>query len=216
MGKFTLFFPVRPLHVNQPFGSNPAYYAQFKDAYGKPEKGHMGVDFQASHGQPVYAAHDGVAQYVVDSHGGDGIYLRTNEAFDAPAGGSTYYTTIYWHLCSKDDLKFAPKIPADGRLHSVSAGDLIGYADNSGAPFESSGDHLHLGLMPCNQYGNPTLPANGYGGCIDPMPFPLHTTFICSRTAQRVLGIYTKLPSLLRQLIDALQSKKVEPINQSI
>ncbi len=158
-----LKYPVYPIHVNQGFGANPAYYAKFLDAQGNPEKGHMGIDFQASHGQPVYAAHDGYAFYVgPDEHGGDGIYIRGKDT------DGSYYTTIYWHLCSKDDPQYAPLVLSG---INVKQGDLIGYADNSGAPFESSGDHLHFGLAPCNQNGEFLNPSNGYGSCIDPQPF---------------------------------------------
>lgn len=158
-----LKYPVSPIHINQPFGANAAYYAKFLDANGNPLKGHMGIDFQAVHGQPVYAAHDGYAFYVgPDEHGGDGIYIRFQD------DDGKWYTTIYWHLCSKDDPKYAPLVLAGV---NVKTGDLIGYADNTGAPFESSGDHLHFGLAPCDQNGAFLEPGNGYGGCIDPQPY---------------------------------------------
>jgi hypothetical protein len=81
------------------------------------------------------------------------------------------YTVILWHLCSKDDPQYKPLIPCDGSITKVTCGQLIGYADNTGAPFESSGDHLHLGLFVNDPTGAPLNPGNGYGGCIDPAPF---------------------------------------------
>lgn len=165
MPKFELWYPVSPLHINQAFGGNAAYYARFTDNYGQPIKGHQGLDLQAAHGQPVYAAHDGLAWYVgPDDHGGDGIYIRTAQ----PDADGKYWTTIYWHLCSKDDTQFKPLVNA---LTPVKRGDLIGYADNSGAPFESTGDHLHWGLAECDQNGVFIHKQNGYGGCQDPLPF---------------------------------------------
>jgi len=65
------------MSVNQQFGANPDYYAKLIDAYGNPEKGHMGVDFFAPHATPLYAPCDGEAWYAQDEHGGDGIYIRT-------------------------------------------------------------------------------------------------------------------------------------------
>jgi len=158
--------PGFPPLIVQGFGVNPEYYAKFLDANGNPEKGHMGIDFQANHGTPVYAVHDGFAFYVgPDDHGGDGVYLRFQDEDDA----SKYWTCIYWHLCPKTDLVYAPKVDSVGQ--TVKKGALLGYADNTGAPFESSGDHLHFGLAPCDNVGTFLLPGNGYGGCIDPSPY---------------------------------------------
>jgi murein DD-endopeptidase MepM/ murein hydrolase activator NlpD len=161
-----MIFPMPHSLVTQPFGANPSYYARFLDANGNPEKGHMGIDFSAAHGAPVFAVHDGFAFYVgPDSHGGDGIYLR----FEDEENPGKWYTCIYWHLNPPSDPEFAPLVDAMGR--QVKQGDLLGYADNSGAPFESTGDHLHFGLVPCDVNGNFLDPGNGYGGCIDPAPF---------------------------------------------
>lgn len=158
-----LSYAVSPMHINQVFGANPAYYARFKDMFGNPEKGHMGIDFQAPHGTPLYAPHDGTAKYVVDEHGGDGIHLTFNDG--------AWYTVILWHMCSKDDPKYPFQIPTD-KPTEVKKGQLLGYTDNSGAPFESSGDHLHFGLLPLKDDGIRILnPGNGFGGCIDAMPF---------------------------------------------
>lgn len=160
-----LSYAVSPMRVNQPFGANPEYYARFHDDLGQPEKGHMGIDFMAMHGTPLYAPCDGEAKYVVDSHGGDGIYLTFKD-------GEQWYKVILWHMVPKGDTEFPFQIPTDGSTVSVKRGQLLGYTDNSGAPFESSGDHLHFGLMPLQTDGIRTLyPANGYGGCIDPMPY---------------------------------------------
>jgi murein DD-endopeptidase MepM/ murein hydrolase activator NlpD len=156
---------VVPVSINQAFGANPAYYAKFLDANGNPEKGHMGVDFMAGHGQPVYAPHDGFAFYVTDAHGGDGVYLR----FEDEDVSGKWWTVILWHLCAKGDPQYAPRVDTIGR--QVKKGDLLGFADNTGAPFESSGDHLHFGLVPCDQYGTFLYPGNGFGGCVNPLPY---------------------------------------------
>lgn len=200
-----LYYPVRPFHVNQAFGANPDYYAKFLDAFGNPEKGHMGVDLMAAHGQPVYAAHDGMARYVgPDSHGGDGVYIRTTDTYDSNTGTS-WYTSIYWHLIAMTDPQLHPQVPANGNEVAVKAGELIGYADNTGAPFESSGDHLHFGLFPCDSNGNPVFPANGYGGCIDPTPF---FTGIYADSVAALIDKYTSLVSILKALVGALSVKK--------
>jgi hypothetical protein len=161
--------PSGAINENNGFGADPAYYAKFLDRAGNPQKGHPGIDFFAPHASPLYAVADGVAWYTFDSHGGDGIYEQVGP-FDYQ-GEQAYFYIINWHLCSKDDPQFKPLIPTDGTRVSVKAGQLIGYTDNSGAPYESSGDHLHFGLMPVHANGQPFAPANGYDGCIDPAPY---------------------------------------------
>lgn len=190
-----LFYAVDPLHINQGFGESPEYYARFKDQFGNPEKGHNGIDFQASHGQPLYAPCDGMAQYAEDAHGGDGIYIETTDG---------KYRVILWHLCSKNDPQYKPLIPTTGMKVPVKVGQLIGFTDNSGAPFESSGDHLHFGLIPIDAKGNALYPANGFNGCIDPMPY-------FTGWAATKVGEYRKveisLVSALKQLVDILVAK---------
>ena len=153
----SLAYPVSPVSVNQPFGANVDYYEK---NFG--QKGHPGVDFAASHGQPVYAAHDGDAIYMKDKFKGEGIWLY------APG-----YITIYWHLVGDTDPNFAPPIPfnTEGVRTPVKAGTLIGYADNTGAPMESTGDHLHFGLMLTDENGIVLNQDNGTQGCIDPTPY---------------------------------------------
>lgn len=155
--KPSLYYPLNPISINQPFGANVAYYeANFG------QKGHPGIDFAAAHGEPVYAAHDGEVIYIKDAHGGEGIWNY------APG-----YITIYWHLIGDTDPKFPTPFPYDsaGVRRSVKKGDLIGYADNTGAPFESSGDHLHFALMLTDANGIVLNQDNGTQGCIDPAPY---------------------------------------------
>lgn len=149
-----------PVNIIQPFGANPGYYARFIDSHGVPEKGHMGIDFTAEHGHPIYASHDGQAVAIKDSHGGEGVWIYARG-----------YATINWHLIGDTDLKYPPVIPFDNKYHTVKTGDLIGYADNTGAPFESSGDHFHFGLVFIDSVNNVLNSNNGYGGCVDPLPY---------------------------------------------
>lgn len=190
-----LSYAVSPMHINQGFGTNPEYYARFHDSFGNPEKGHMGIDFQAAHGTPLYAPHDGSALYVVDEHGGDGIHLTFND------GG--WYKVILWHMCSKDDKQYPFQIPTD-KPTLVKKGQLLGYTDNSGAPFESSGDHLHFGLLPLKEDGIRILnPGNGFGGCIDPISF-FDGTFASQASTDiqiQEITILQKLISLYKQLL---------------
>ncbi|MBK3666167.1 M23 family metallopeptidase [Bradyrhizobium diazoefficiens] len=202
-----LAYPVTPVHVKQGFGSNPAYYARFLDKFGNPQKGHMGVDFQASHGQPVHAAHDGIAMYIKDAHGGEGVYVLNKELG---------YQTIYWHLIGNTDQNYGLPLPFDNGWHDVKTGDLIGYADNTGAPFESLGDHCHFGMQFVDQNGNPLNQDNGFNGCVDPTPFlPLATTETqVQQVATAIQNVDPQSPTTPQQL--SLLSQVVEGIKEQL
>lgn len=182
-----LWYPVKPFQLIQKFGENPEYYAKFHDIYGNPEKGHMGVDLVAAHATPLYAPCDGSAYYQEDSHGGAGIYIDSSEG----------YRVILFHLCTKSDEHYAPLIPTNGKRVQVKLGQLIGYTDNSGAPFESSGDHLHIGLIELRD-SLPINQDNGFNGCINPLPF--FNRFYAVDNVQ-VISLYQQLVNLLTSIL---------------
>lgn len=193
METLRLYYPIKPFLINQGFGLNPDYYARFKDRFGNPEKGHMGVDLKAPHGTPVYASCDGLVHFERDIHGGEGMVIRTGRY--AYKEGAATFNVIHWHLIGDTDPLYQSPIPTDGHSYPVKTGDLIGYADNTGAPFESSGDHLHMGLMPIGDSGDALEARNGFGGCIDLV------TYFTGFYAQD----YVKATSKLAQLVSILQ-----------
>lgn len=150
--------PVSPVFINQPFGNVlPEYTAMGL-------KGHNGIDFRAFHGEPVYAAHDGICYPEIDDKGGNGVVIRALEDCDLN-GQQVRIKTIYWHLVQDD------AVVKTGQ--QIKAGDLIGYADNTGM---STGDHLHFGCKPqawneVNWSWSNVAQDNGYFGAIDPQPF---------------------------------------------
>lgn len=160
MNPISLFYPVKTFSVLQPFGVNGQYYRE----HGINIAGHNGLDLLASHGQPVYAAHDGVCYPEIDSSGGNGVVIRSLVPF-AYNGEQVFMKSIYWHL-----------MQADAVVHTgqhVRAGDLIGYADSTGF---STGDHLHFGLKPqkwdeTNWTWYNTEQTNGYLGAVDAAPY---------------------------------------------
>lgn len=153
---FSLLYPAKPLHVNQIFGNpDPKYFALGL-------KGHNGIDFMATHGQPVYAAHDGYVTgdvTIADTYGGHGVTLRTSQYYTYTNGQECVYTSIYWHFLPYLVVKVGD---------NIKAGDLIGFADNTGF---STGDHLHFGLKPISMSGQNIEQENGYLGAIDPNPY---------------------------------------------
>ncbi len=156
MSKKEIYQPLKPFIINQRFGENKACVSTdgynkyitcdgnnpptgFKSVYG--EKGHLGLDLGAWHGQEVYCARDGFV-YFIDTHPRSGLDVRVEHNING-----TKYRTIYEHL-----LGYAPKVG-----DKLSTGQLIGWADNTGW---SSGDHLHFQVE---------ILKDGYWTPIDPM-----------------------------------------------
>lgn len=101
--------------------------------------------------------------------------------------------------------KFASPLMGKTGFTKISNGDLIGYADNTGA---STGDHLHFALKPCakgEDWGTfyNVLQNNGYGGAIDPTPYfdgtypkTIETLKLKLTLLQKVAELYKKLVAL--------------------
>ena len=165
-----LLLPIKPKFINQGFGetANLAWY----QSHGINFKGHNGIDFAASHGQRMYASHDGWAFWEVDGAQGMGVVICSDEVVDHD-GVTSNYKTVYWHMV--DPVKEPQYVsPIYGNVTvKVKAGDFIGYADSTGL---STGDHLHYGFKwgtlnePPAQFIN-MYPDNGYNGASDPTPY---------------------------------------------
>jgi murein DD-endopeptidase MepM/ murein hydrolase activator NlpD len=160
MNTLRLYYPCKPLGINQRFGENQnAIYRNLG------MKGHNGWDFYAPDGTPVRAAHEGTITYAgEDGSNGLLVVIRTDKEYDYK-GGTAYYKTLYGHL-KRGSLRVTAG-------QTVKTGDVIALADNTGA---STGSHLHFGLKPVLpgeadwQWWN-VEQSNGYNGAIDPAPF---------------------------------------------
>ncbi|MCB0015713.1 MAG: M23 family metallopeptidase, partial [Anaerolineales bacterium] len=144
MGAFRFeAWPTEFQKITQYFGANPQNYAQF----GLP--GHEGIDIRAPTGSRVFAVAAGEVFRVhtdASSHN-YGIHIRIQHQDD--------YKTVYGHLESVN--------VREGQI--VEAGQMIGYADNTGNSF---GSHLHLTLKKIGVH-YPPWPRE----IIDPLPFLL-------------------------------------------
>jgi murein DD-endopeptidase MepM/ murein hydrolase activator NlpD len=136
-----IYNPLDKIEITQHFGEDPAYYARYK------LKGHHGLDFRTifkdspNGKRKVFAVMNGsVMEARFTSANGNFIRLQHNGTEQ----------TVYLHL---DSIEVAAN-------QKISAGDVVGISDNSGA---SKGSHLHFGYRPNNFDVN-----NGYMGYIDP------------------------------------------------
>lgn len=156
-----IYYPVKNLiNQNNLFGANPAEYLPLG------QNGHPGNDFECPVGTPVYSPCDGSAFYTTDSDGGCGLYIRT------PDNSNPQYNIILWHMPPSNNDQYPYSIPTgEGIVTDVKVGQLLGYSGNSGYPKESTGPHLHLGVMPIGSNLLAISPNNGYLGCVDPKPF---------------------------------------------
>ena len=202
MNKLVLYGSVEPMTLVQDFGANPDYYARFLDRFGVPEKGHQWRDWRAYHGQPVYASCDGQMHFERDSHGGEGMVIRT--PISDYKGQQAVFNVIHWHLVGDTDPKYPSPIPTDGKEYPVKVGDLIGYANNTGAPFESSGDHLHRGLIPFDLNGNAIEAHNGFNGCISSEPYE---STVFAPNVPKLNSLQIALVGVLQKLLAYYQNK---------
>lgn len=215
-----IYRAVKTAHLNQSFGYNlacaklgadgkpirpfqiitinegqaiPEGYVRFYPVIGL--LGHNGRDWAAYHSEPVYfGATDGNAGPIqatcdteIDPDGGKGV----NIVFSDPETGA-WYEIKYWHLLDQ--------LVHDGQV--IKSGDLIGYADSTGA---SSGDHLHEGFKPLKS-GNledKMFPDNGYTGAVDPAKYAAVHDYQSSSFILDVLNLKQQL-TLMQQLYKLL------------
>lgn len=158
-----LTYPLKDFdaHLTQGYGQNLMAYG------GMGLKGHIGMDYAAPEGTPVYASHDGIVfESWEDDTGervgyGGRIKLRYRN-------GQKGMETVYAHL-SKSFVSVGD---------FVEEGQLIGHVGNTGF---SSRAHLHFGvrfLWFCDvggtQVGKPCQVLNGDNGMlgwVDPVPY---------------------------------------------
>ena len=209
MKRFELYYPVYPFMVGQTFGENlacinaenkvvaalnnvcPAGYEKLYQKFGLA--GHTGLDVACYHGQPIYAAQDGIVEEIqTEPERGLGLGIITEEKWGTFYG--EYLVKLrYWHLKGFNVTKG----------QRVMIGDLIGWADNTGL---SSGDHLHFECKPVIKTDTGYINAfqsNGFVGAIDPNPYFVGTAANVFRTAldriiQSVKNISLLVTLLLR------------------
>lgn len=207
--KLTLYFPVKPVILSQNFNEDFSCYnpdlnrvitrtgatcpVGYRSIYKPQMLGHNGLDLVAKSWQPVYAANEGrVDEIQTEPARGLGIGIVSSLVYDFVSSpfnvaGSYFAKTRYWHLAG-----FNVKLG-----DQVKAGDLIGWADNTGY---SSGDHLHFELKPVNKFGSNVFQTNGFFGAIDPFPY-----FDITETAFDKNSFITRIKLQIADLMSQLQ-----------
>ena len=185
--------PVKnPAWIAQKFGPNPL--ASINKIYTDMGMvGHNGWDIVGGTGQDCRAAHDGIVTFAgVDSGGGIGIVIRTEEPMEDTEGNQSYFKSIYWHL-----LPGSIKVTVGTR---VKVGDIIGRCDSSGP--NVTGSHVHFGLKKIAPGESEWVwdninQNNGYFGAIDPEPY---FSNYFAEDFQKIGGIMQQLLALLKKL----------------
>lgn len=135
--------PVR----NQDLTRMASGYGWRTDPFTKTSKKHMGMDFTAPKGTPVYASGDGVVDRADEAAAGYGKHIVINHGFG--------YQSLYAHL---SNYNVKPR-------QRVKRGDLIGFVGSTG---RSEGPHLHYEII---KGGEKINPINFYYGNLSPEEF---------------------------------------------
>ena len=139
---YTDYFDLKGKNVKKALMKTPIDGARLSSSYGMRKhpisgynKMHKGVDFAAPRGTPIYAAGNGVVEFV-GRNGGYGKYIRLRH--------NNSYKTAYAHLSKyKKGLH---------KGYRVNQGDIIGYVGSTG---RSTGPHLHYEIIYQGKQINP-------------------------------------------------------------
>lgn len=178
--KLKLYYPLKPVFINQAFGVNVLY------DYTKPPfnlKGHPGQDLiilvngvNNSYLAPIHASCNGkVSSVEEDSNGGWTVVTITDQEYDYD-GGTSFFKVYYSHChagsirVKKDDV--------------IKIGDILALCGASGVtppPEQPIHAHIHFGVKPTTYHvattdepstgWKNTEQDNGFGGAVDNAPY---------------------------------------------
>ena len=140
--EFSEYFDEKGKGMTKSLMKTPINGARLSSSYGMRKhpilgynKMHKGVDFAAPSGTPIFAAGNGVIEYV-GRNGGYGKYIRIRH--------DSTYKTAYAHLSG-----YKKGISSGSR---VKQGDVIGFVGSTG---KSTGPHLHYEIIVNGKQINP-------------------------------------------------------------
>jgi murein DD-endopeptidase MepM/ murein hydrolase activator NlpD len=163
------------------FLASPLKYARISSGFSysrfhpilKVSRPHLGVDYAAPRGTPVYSVGDGVVEWA-GTKGGGGTMLTIRH--------DSVYATHYLHLA-----RFAPGVHAGTR---VTQGQLIGYVGATGL---ATGPHLDFRLTEHGTYLNPVEHREFAAAPLSPAELPAYRAYARRRLAQ-LEGGHVSLP----------------------
>jgi murein DD-endopeptidase MepM/ murein hydrolase activator NlpD len=136
------YYDIKGKSITKSLMKTPINGARLSSSYGMRKhpisgynKMHKGVDFAAPTGTPIFAAGNGILEYV-GRNGGYGKYIRIRH--------DSTYKTAYAHLNG-----YKKGISSGVR---VKQGDVIGYVGSTG---KSTGPHLHYEIIVNGKQINP-------------------------------------------------------------
>ena len=136
--------------ITQTYGANPSYYGQFY-IYGVKMKGHEGIDWATPVGVKILAPFDGVV-------------LRAGWQNDFPNYGNA---VCLWDSVQKCAVWYAHLSEVHVAVgNNIKKGFVMGKTGNSG---NSTGPHLHFGIVETDANGNRLHQYDGWGGFINPL-----------------------------------------------
>jgi len=154
-------------------------------------KGHNGVDWSCTYGEPIYWDCDirgTVVETSNDAAAGVGCDIITEDK-------DGIFKHTFWHF------KLNGLVVQAGQV--LESGNLIGYGDSTGM---STGNHLHRQIKPegknsVGSYYN-LEPDNGYAGAVDPTPYFINI-FIKDymATLQSQIDILTKMIEIIKKIL---------------
>lgn len=143
VGGETSFYDEKGTSAKKPFLRSPLKFVRITSSYGGRKhplagyyQNHLGVDFAAEVGTPVWSVADGTVTTVRAGDPGAGNYVFVRH--------SNGYETGYLHLSS-----FAKGIAPGVRVQQK---QVIAYSGNTGM---STGPHLHFAMKRAGHYMNP-------------------------------------------------------------
>lgn len=219
-----LDWPLDSRQIAQPFGGN--YVATYVN---DGLKGHPGIDFQITWGNPIYSASKGLGVAYKSFNKDNPDLSKYRAACELIELEDCVVELTYGHcdqiLCKEGPLLPRQQIATVGNTGEVYYGTtLVTTAEKKQG--SKKGAHLHFQMRVCYpkkssksnegvlQEGDGstyihngmylTYPENGFRGCVDPMPYLVSVVDPIPELEQKKIGLIKQAIALAQQLLAKL------------